>query len=202
MPDSYNSENTTCACCTTQSIDLDCCALCEAYLCEGCFEGDEYTDDICGQCRHQNPQGYAKYLGDVAKHQLGRIANFRDKLLYHCRQNDIEIEPCVDTFKLADKCFDLVGDDYENLDDNKLDLDDLPFMELVGEPDSRIERLYSQYAVFCSRANLSLCEPVELMRKHKSGGCLLELTPDQIDLLQFFILKLDEAELEAIQLKS
>ena len=85
-------------------------------------------------------------------------------------------------------------DEYHNQDG--MNYDDLPFLAVSGKPENKKEQAYCDLAVMCVRAGINVCEPHELLKLHNSGGTLLRLSPDQIDVLQYIILTLDNTDYE------
>lgn len=181
--DSFNSENTTCSYCEIRSIDLDCCEICKTFLCEDHFEGDKYTDDVCGQCVEEQSAKYLEHVGDCLTHQLTLVKSTKETIK--------ELKAELSVFKDAQ---DDAEDDYHNED--QMHYDDLPFLSVSGKPEGKVEQAYCDFTVMCIRAGIELCQPQELLRMHRSGNNWnrVNLSPDQIDVLQVIILTLDNAE--------
>ena len=172
--DSYNSANTTCSYCEARSFNLDYCKICKTFLCKDHFKADEITGEVCEQCVDEAPVKYIKHLSDVVRTQLRFSKEIKEQLeVFKDAQDDAE-------------------DDYHNQD--TMHYDDLPFLEVSGKPQGKVEQAYCDLAVMCVRADINLCEPAELLKKHNSNACMLRLSPDQIDVLQVIILVLDNAE--------
>ena len=77
-------------------------------------------------------------------------------------------------------------------------INDLPFLPPDFSPQNTIERVYAEYCVFAVRCAYQLVEPQAMLIKHHNKACLLTLTAEQVRLLEGFIQKLDELELEKI----
>jgi len=82
--------------------------------------------------------------------------------------------------------------------DLMLDLDDLPefaMYDFTAHNDR--EKVYAEYAIWCSRQGLDLCEPQQLRKEHFGKGSVLNfqcLDCDQLEIVEHFIQKLDQLE--------
>lgn len=78
------------------------------------------------------------------------------------------------------------------------DMDELPFCPPDYSPNNELEKVYSEYAVFCMRSVHNLQEPHILRGNHFSSGCILRLTEANLRELEVFIERIDLLELEKI----